>query len=410
MVARPLLILLVLIASAVNCAHAGSDTRFRSIKVTNADLFDAPPILRMGTDDRLIITFDEIGEQPSYLQYRLLHCNADWQPSALIESEYLEGFNSVDIEDFAFSTATFIHYVNYRIEIPDPQSRLRILHSGNYILQVYDPLDPDEILLQTRFRVSQNAAAIAGRYDARTDRGFNDEWQQLYLSATVDLSTGANPYNDFKMQVLQNDVASSMREIPSPQRVNGNKLIYEHLPQLIFPAGNEYHRFESVSNSFPGMNVDSLYYLGGNYHVWLKPDVPMAEREYRYDQTQHGRFLVREYNASDSDIAADYITVHFLLEMDENEDWEIYVDGEMTGGKLDSRNRMTYDSVAGAYTLQLPLKQGAYNYRYLVRYKDGSIHPLDGNKWETGNQYTMLLWHRPPGSRADMLIGAETIQ
>ncbi len=382
--------------------------RFKTLKVQNMDIFDAPPVMRLGSEDRLEITFDEIGDDNSFLEYRLLHCNADWQPSSLLDSEFLAGFNAVRIEDYAFSTATFVHYVNYRIEIPNEETG--ILRSGNYLLQVYNPDEPDETLLQARFRVSENSATIVSGYNARTDLGFNDSWQQVWATATVELGDGSNPYNDYRLEVTQNNDDRTRRTLPVPSRVNGNQLVYDHNPQLIFPAGNEYLRFESLSNQFAGMKVDSLRYEGTNYHVWLKPDYPRAEREYQFDRTQHGRFIVREYNSTDSNIGSDYITVHFLLEMDRLPGAEIYVDGEMTNGLLTDRNRMEYDGTKGAYTLQLPLKQGAYNYRYLVKDLDGKVKSLDGDKWETGNQYEVSLWKRRPGDRADSLIGVELIQ
>ncbi len=382
--------------------------RFKTLKVQNMDIFDAPPVMRLGSEDRLEITFDEIGDDNSFLEYRLLHCNADWQPSSLLDSEFLAGFNAVRIEDYAFSTATFVHYVNYRIEIPNEETG--ILRSGNYLLQVYNPDEPDETLLQARFRVSENSATIVSGYNARTDLGFNDSWQQVWATATVELGDGSNPYNDYRLEVTQNNDDRTRRTLPVPSRVNGNQLVYDHNPQLIFPAGNEYLRFESLSNQFAGMKVDSLRYEGTNYHVWLKPDYPRAEREYQFDRTQHGRFIVREYNSTDSNIGADYITVHFLLEMDRLPGAEIYVDGEMTNGLLTDRNRMEYDGTKGVYTLQLPLKQGAYNYRYLVKDLDGKVKSLDGDKWETGNQYEVSLWKRRPGDRADSLIGVELIQ
>lgn len=407
--------ILILTLLTVFVASADTDTRqqifspyFKTLKVQNVDVFDAPPVLRLGSDDHIEITFDEIGEDNSFLEYRLLHCNADWQPSALLESEYLDGFNAVRIEDYAFSSATYVHYVNYRIEIPNEETG--IMRSGNYLLQVYNPDRPDETLLQARFKVSENSATITGGYNARTDRGFNDIWQQLRVTATVELGDGSNPYSDFRLEMTQNNNDLSRRIIPVPGRVNGNQLVYDHNAQLIFPAGNEYLRFESLSNQFPGMKVDSLHYEGSNYHVWLKPDYPRAEREYQYDSTQHGRFLVREYNSTDSNIGADYITVHFMLDMAELRDAEIYVDGEITNGQFNDRNRMTYDRARGAYVLQMPLKQGAYNYRYMVKGSDGDYTPLDGDKWETGNQYEVGLWKRRPGDRADSLIGFELIQ
>ena len=252
-------------------------------------------------------------------------------------------------------------------------------------------------------------APVAGTMTSRTDRGFNDEWQQLGLAVTVDLQDGSNPYGDYRVEVSQN-IDNETRLIPMPGRVNGNVLIYEHIPQLIFPAGNEYLRFESVSNRFAGMKVDSLHYEGTNFHVWLKPDAPRARREYEYDHTQHGRYIVREYNATDSNIGADYITVHFRLDTDKIPGGDVYVDGEMTDGLYTDRNRMTYSDAEGAYLLQMPLKQGAYNYRYKVKDADGKVRDLDGNKWETGNQYVVRIWKRSPGERADRLVGMDIIQ
>lgn len=406
---------LILTVAVAGMAYGDVDTRdgifsprFKTLKTSVIDHFDAPPVLRMGSNDRLEILFDEIGEDNSWLEWRLVHCNADWQPSVLVDSEIVDGFNARPIEDMAYSSATYVHYVNYRIEIPD--ERTGILHSGNYLLQVYDPDKPDEVLLQTRFRVSENIAAIAGGYDARTDRGYNSEWQQLSLMATVDLSEGANPYSDFRLQISQNDRDAVSHTIPVPARVNGNKLIYDHVPSLIFPASNEYRRFESISNGFPGMNVDSLRYMGSNYHVWLKPDYRRDNSQYQYDSTQHGRFLIREYNATDSNIGADYITVHFFLDTEEIPDAEVYVDGEMTHGRFDATNRMRYSGEKGGYVLELPLKQGAYNYQYVARYPNGEIKGLDGNKYETANQYSVSLWQRRPGERADRLIGFTVIE
>lgn len=411
---RRLLTFLVALTTVLTAARADIDTRqqifsprFKTLKVQNIDLFDAPPVIRIGSQDRIEITFDEIGEDNSWLEWRLIHCNADWQPSALVESEYIDGFNANKIEDFAYSTATFVHYVNYRIEIPD--ERCGILRSGNYLLQVYDPQEPDDVLLQARFQVSENMAEVAGTMTSRTDRGFNDEWQQLGLAVTVDLQDGSNPYGDYRVEVRQN-IDNETRMIPMPGRVNGNVLIYEHIPQLIFPAGNEYLRFESVSNRFAGMKVDSLHYEGTNFHVWLKPDAPRARREYEYDRTQHGRYIVREYNATDSNIGADYITVHFRLDTAEIPGGDVYVDGEMTDGLFTDRNRMTYSDAEGAYLFQMPLKQGAYNYRYKVKGADGTVRDPDGNKWETGNQYVVKVWKRSPGERADRLVGMDIIQ
>lgn len=387
------------------------DRRFRTLKTEVEDNFMSPPVIRLGTNDRILVKFDEIGEDNSYLEYRLIHCDADWQPSRLIESEYLEGFNSVRIEDYAYSTATFVHYVNYLIAFPNEE--LQIKHSGNYLLQVYDPERPEETLLQTRFQVTENRARIEGNVTSRTDMGHNTYWQQLAFEIDCQGIGEFNPYQDIIVYVTQNDREATKRRIMTPLRVSGDKIIYEHLNDLVFGASNEYRRFESVSNSFPGMRVDSLRYMGSNYHVWLKVDEPRQSASYSYDQTQHGRFLVREYNSTDSDIGADYITVHFLLECPELPSYDIYLDGEFTHDRMDKENQLTYDHRVGGYVAEVPLKQGAYNYQYVTRSRQTgeiSTSTIEGDKYETLNEYGIAVYFRPPGARADRLISYRILQ
>ena len=387
------------------------DRRFRTLKTEVEDNFMSPPVIRLGTNDRILVKFDEIGEDNSYLEYRLIHCDADWQPSRLIESEYLEGFNSVRIEDYAYSTATFVHYVNYLIAFPNED--LQIKHSGNYLLQVYDPERPEETLLQTRFQVTENRARIEGNVTSRTDMGHNTYWQQLAFEIDCQGIGEFNPYQDIIVYVTQNNREATKRRIMTPLRVSGDKIIYEHLNDLVFGASNEYRRFESVSNSFPGMRVDSLRYMGSNYHVWLKVDEPRQSASYSYDQTQHGRFLVREYNSTDSDIGADYITVHFLLECPELPSYDIYLDGEFTHDCMDKENQLTYDHRVGGYVAEVPLKQGAYNYQYVTRSRQTgeiSTSTIEGDKYETLNEYGIAVYFRPPGARADRLISYRILQ
>ena len=388
------------------------DPRFRTVKTSVEGAFMLPPVIRLGTEDRISINFDEIGEDNSYLEYRLIHCDADWQPSRLVESEYLDGFNSARIEDFAYSASTFVHYVNYQIFIPNED--MRVIHSGNYLLQVYDPDSPDETLLQTRFQVVEGSVGIAGAATSRTDRGHYSQWQQLAFELDCEGLRNVNPYQDLIVEVTQNQREATRRQIKSPLRVSGNIVTYEHLPDLIFPAGNEYRRFESISNLFPGMHVDSLRFMGTNYHVWLKPDEARAERGYNFDRTQNGRFIVREYNASDSDIGADYITVHFTLDAPELIDADIYVDGEFTHNSYTAANRMTYDRDAHLYRAEIPLKQGNYNYQYVAlkrgdRPDSATPAPIEGNKYETDNEYSVAVYYRPPGARADRLVGFTTL-
>ena len=58
------------------------------------------------------------------------------------------------------------------------------------------------------------------------------------------------------------------------------------------------------------------------------------------------------------------------------------------------------------------VKQGYYNYQYLFVPKNktvGITEIMEGNHWETENDYIVYVYYRPDGAIADKLIGVKTI-
>lgn len=396
-------------AAAMDTSTGVFDTRVRSLTLRNPYSFMSPPVIRLGTNDRLDVNFDVTGDSHEYLRWRLIHCNADWQPSRLLEPEYVGGFNETEVTDYAYSSNTYVHYVNYNIEIPC--DGVKILASGNYLLQVFAEDDPDNVLLQQRFFVSEDSAAVGGNASGRTDLGFNTNFQQLDMTVAAALPPSANLYQDIILTVCQNNRPETTRIIPHPMRVEGDRIIYSHHPDLVFKAGNEYRRFETVRADYAGMHTDSVKFGGSNWHAWLTPDEPRDWKDYVYDSTQRGRFKIDEYSADDPDLGADYVTVHFMLDHPELAGAEIYVDGDFALHRFNGFNRMRYDRKKGGYVADIPLKQGSYNYQYVVASPDGRVDPspIEGDKYETRNEYLICVYYRAPGSRADRLIGTGVI-
>lgn len=403
-------------------ATALTDTRTRtfnpeaaSLKVSVPGDLMSPPIMRLGSDDRIDFNFDVLADDADDLCARLIHCNADWQPSALLESEYLEGFNFDEITDYGFSSNTFARYTNYDFSIPS--EGLQPKAPGNYLLQVFPRENPDDIWLQARFMAVDPMVTVSGVASSHTDKGVNNGYQQLSLLLDPHEYKISNPYTDLKVYVVQNSSPDAVSLLQAPLAADGVRLKYAHSPQLIFPALNEFRRFETVRADYPGLHVDSVRFEGNRYHAYLAADADRSEHEYSYDLTQAGRYVVREYNASDSNLGADYVTVHFNLDFPELIGASVYVDGEFTHHLYTDANRMTYDRESHTYRLAMPLKQGSYNYRYTVLPNSvaqridarGDASYIEGNKSETRNEYLVLVYHRPPGTRADMLTGAAVI-
>ena len=380
--------------------------RFKTLRtqVEGRELF--PPIIDLNTNEHITISFDEMTEEVSYLQYSLVHCNADWRPSALSDLEYLDGFNTNPIEEFDFSMATFAHYVHYSLTLPNEDVQFKV--SGNYVLLVYPENEPERVLLQVCFSVYENNILVAPSVTSRTDIDYNREHQQVSVTLNANNYRIQNPYNELKVSVTQNGRRDNEVIVNRPLRVQGSQIFFDHDRNLIFEAGNEFRRFEMVATRYAGLGVEKIYHFDPYYHVVLATSEPRAETSYLYDKTQNGRFVIRQSGANDSDTEADYFVVHFTLDSDPISGGKIYIDGEMTNHLYTPYNEMVYNPQTGQYEKTLLLKQGSYNYQYLFL-PDGASSataaPIEGNYYQTVNEYLVKVYHRAPGERYDKLIG-----
>jgi hypothetical protein len=71
---------------------------------------------------------------------------------------------------------------------------------------------------------------------------------------------------------------------------------------------------------------------------------------------------------------------------------------------------MIFDPAAGVYRTTISLKQGYYDYMYATRERDQpagtfSTEWTESDRWETENEYIVLIYYRELGGRYDQLLG-----
>lgn len=383
------------------------DSNVRSLKVaplTNAYL---PPVIVMGNNNKIVVNFDLLDSDVHYLRYSVTHCNADWQPSQLLESEYVDGFNYGDIEEHDFSEATYVNYVHYSFALPNDE--FVITKSGNYLLKVYEQDDPDKVLFQTRFSLCEHLVDVMADVTTQTDIDFNNEHQQVAVVLGYKQGVINDPYSELMLVVGQNTRTDVERVITKPMMVEMGKVTYDHNPQLLFPAGNEYRRMETVNVHSINMGIASIKYFEPYNHATVYTDEPRVESQYIYDQTQFGHFTIRNSETDYSATEADYLVTHFSLDTGGPlNGGKLYLDGEFTIGLPESARLMKYDASSGCYINDILLKQGAYNYQYLWvpdGTRVGTTSKIEGDKFQTINRYDIKVYNRPMGARYDRLVG-----
>ncbi|GHV72117.1 hypothetical protein FACS189420_8730 [Bacteroidia bacterium] len=113
--------------------------RVKTLRVNLVNEWQAAPIIDLNGDNWVEVSFDIMGGAPETFTYTLTHCNADWTPSQLIQSEFMSGFQNRYVDDYAVSFNTTMDYVNYRLTFPNEDLTMKV--SGNYVVQVFPPND-----------------------------------------------------------------------------------------------------------------------------------------------------------------------------------------------------------------------------------------------------------------------------
>ena len=401
------LCLLSAVVLRVAAGHVVYDQQVKTLQVVVNQDWLSPPVMQLGSDDVLNVSFDELSHTYHRYTYRLEHCEADWSPSqSLFESDWLEGFNGEPIEDYENSLNTTVLYTHYRLQIPNDRCRLKA--SGNYRLHVIDEDNDDAEVLCAEFRVVEPLMNVGISVTTNTDIDFNQSHQQVSMTVDYKGMDITNANDQIWTVVMKNGYENDSRVNIRPNYITATGLKWEHNRQLIFDAGNEYHKFEVLDVSHPTMGIDHIDWDGHYYQAYPFANEP--RRNYIYDEDTNGAFYVRNSDNIENDRTCDYVYVHYKIFPCEQYDEEVIVDGNWAT-EQDGSYTMNYDETDRSYNATILQKQGYYSYRYLLRDANGSTHfmPEEGSFFETENNYQALVYYKSVTGRTWRLVGYRQI-
>ena len=358
------------------------------------------PIIKL--NERLHLSFDAINGNEDDFYYEIDHYNFDWTPSQLMKSEYLQGFDNIRITNYENSFNTYQIYSHYRLQIPNKQTSIK--KSGNYILKIFD--DYGEMVFSRKFMIYENLANVG----VSIKRSRNVKYIQQKQSVDFKISSPTilfnNPKQTIKVAVIQNNNLNTAITNLKPQYTLGRELIYKYDSESSFWGGNEYLYFENKNVRAANIGVQFID-LKDIYEHYLFTDIIRANRPYTYNPDINGNYLITAVNADNLDIEADYTVVHFSLQHPEMLDKNIHVYGSFNNYAVTEDTKMAFNLDSGFYETALVLKQGFYNYKYVIIDNNGNLDEgaISGNFDVTENNYKVLVYYRNLGARYDRLIG-----
>lgn len=383
------------------------DSDIKSVLLRNSgEEYSSFPVMNLGSMGVLSLDFDHLQSEQDFFQYTFVHCTADWKPSNLQVSEYLEGTVMGEIRKYTFSTNTFQQYVHYSVSFP--ANDMRLIKSGNYLLKVFRNFDQEELVITQRFVVLDTRTKTKGEVKGATAPSLRFSSQEVDFEANYENYQIPNPFTDVNAVILQNRNWQTAKYNIKPLFVNSNNLIFNYEDVNVFPGTNEFRFFDIRSLRFFSNQVlkkfnDTLV------NAVLRGDELRSHLTYSFQKDFNGRRVFENKDGTQQQVDLDYAKIHFSLETGNKlKAGDVYIYGELTNWHLLPEFRMEYINSKGAYYKNVKLKQGYYNYHYVTA-KDLNSTPeyifTEGNHFQSENDYIVLIYHHNMYYDYDELIG-----
>ena len=296
---------------------------------------------------------------------------------------------------------------------PTPEMMPKL--SGNYLLVVTGE-NADDVYFTRRFYVVDEKAVISTtmpRYPF--DLNLGKEKQEIDLDIVYpDLfNSRADQYSNVTIQ--QNGRWDNAVFGLKPTYIYPEKLSYVNNAKTVFESGNQYIRINTSNFDNRPERTRTVYHDDNGYVVTLFPDTKRNTVAYITDEDLYGeKYIYMELAGYDATKEADYAWVEFFLQWPQYMlDKEVYILGAITDWHMDESSKMEYDPQRRGYQKRLLLKQGYYDYMYIVKDKEtgtASLAPINGDFWETNNLYHIFVYLYDYLQNYDQLIGYKVIR
>ncbi len=363
-----------------------------------------PPIIALGNTTPLVLEFDELGTDYHNYYFKIVHCNFDWTKSVMADMEFLFEYNEYLTDNYILSSATRVPYIHYRLVLPN------VKLSGNYVVKVYRESDESDLVLTRRFMVYSNRVSIATNINFSGVVRHRDEDQQLDMTINYRGLNIFNPRDEVKVILRQNFRNETAKQL-KPLYINESDMTLDYNyfnGENTFPGGNEFRTFDIRAARSLGLNVAQVDITQPQPIAILNDDLPRAREPYTQLPDINGNYVIENIESKGNNYDPDYFWVTFSLLAEQPYEGGVFVYGGLSEWRKTLRFRMVYYPETKKYSTTVQLKQGYYNYYYLLETyprDERKEHNIEGNFSLTNNNYEVFVYTRFIGMRNDELIG-----
>jgi hypothetical protein len=346
----------------------------------------------------LVLQFDHLFAEYETYFVKFIHCNANWSPSRLFPLDYLEDFNEFRVQEYEFSFNTRVPYVHYQYVLP----RFKI--PGNYLLVVYRDSE-ENVVLTKRFMIYDNQILLSENQGNSGVTNVSRMNQEIQFSLKYSGRNLDNPYKYIKATIRQNQRWDNAIYSLPPSFVNEASRDMEFRQfagENQFRGGNQFRYFDLQDLRYFGRNVETVDLKAKIPIATLEQDATRGTESYAENDDQNGKYLISH------PFESDYAYVQFFLNSNQIND-EVYLAGDFSLWAKDDTYKMEYIKELKSYYAVFMMKQGIYDYQYLVEGDNTNENYFEGDHFQTENEYEILIYYYSFQLDVDLLIGYFTM-
>jgi hypothetical protein len=336
-------------------------------------------------------------------------CDRNWEPAnnIFLENRGQNTFYNLDY----FTLPTTVENANYHYNnrFPDKDGYVSFPFSGKWRFYIVDTQDESLVYAEGRFFVVQDDIPLNIKVKEETldDNVYYPPnlGRVNWITADLSLKEDYFPFYVDELEIVKDHLLDYSIKV-NRNSIDGNRIFeWDGGSKLKFIAkdvrpGNEYRQVDlrdinifnskNVKAQFDGMEYERFYVQGNN--------------------DLNGGFILK----SPKDIYSTYMNVTFSVKPPSEVTGDIYLVGAFNDWQLSESGKMNFDG--DHFSIIVPLKRGVYDYQYVVvngdfnNKQNQDWYVLEGNNWETVNEYNIFLWYRDPDKGGyDRVIGYSKI-
>jgi hypothetical protein len=382
---------------------AAQDIEIKSLKAYTGSENMLP--VYTGIDDKLVIDFDVQSEFIPNLSIVFRYCDRNWKP---YETPFLQNigqniYHNIDVNRLPAIVEDAKYH--YRGGFPDNEGMVSFPNSGKWRFYITDSQDTSIVYAEGRFYVvypDMEINAVIKKALREDITYFPQELGRVYnITTSFELPDKLFPSNVTQTEIVVNHLIDSPYIIDRSFNTAIRQFYWDADKRFSFTAsdiypGNEYRQVDIRNNN---------KYFGREARAQFD-GIEVSRFNIQGNKDLNGGSVLTNYK---SDYAT-YLDVTFEIRPPYDVTGSIFLTGDFNEWQILPEYKM--DNSGGVYSKTISLKRGVYDYQYVTAdvsndyIKNENWIALEGNFWETSNDYYIFAYYNEPNYGGyDRIIG-----